>query len=136
MSARCGVLLPYPPLLTIHCYGGHVACCVFLDSQLPEQLLSLLVERNSSPTWSSVPPRYCHPTHKSYPLSLPPSLSQLPRGDVEKLACLVFYYGGRMQQRLDSAVTHLITSDGNGVSQLPLVQDLYSPHGLFPLGQV
>lgn len=41
-----------------------------------------------------------------------------------------------MQQRLDSGVTHLITSDVNGVSQPPLVQVLDCPRGLYHLGQV
>ncbi|CAI8019609.1 PAX-interacting protein 1 [Geodia barretti] len=40
--------------------------------------------------------------------------SKLPLADTEKLACLVFYYGGRLQLRLDAAVTHLVTMDTNG----------------------
>ena len=46
----------------------------------------------------------------------PPPPHQLPRRDVEKLACLVLYLGGRMQQRLDAAVTHLVTMETTGVS--------------------
>ena len=43
------------------------------------------------------------------------SSSQLSRSDMEKLACLVFYYGGQLQLRLDQAVSHLITMDTTGV---------------------
>ena len=37
---------------------------------------------------------------------------------MEKLACLVLYYGGRLQLRLDAAVTHLVTMDTTGVRPL------------------
>ena len=45
------------------------------------------------------------------------SPSQLSRSDMEKVCVLVAYYGGRMQQRLDATVTHLITVETTGVRE-------------------
>lgn len=53
-----------------------------------------------------------------YPSLLPFSspLLQLSHSDTEKLCLLLAYYGGRMQRRLDSKVTHLVTMETRGVS--------------------
>ena len=41
--------------------------------------------------------------------------SQLSVPDVEKLCVLLLFNGGKMQRRLDSKVTHLVTMETSGV---------------------
>ena len=53
---------------------------------------------------------------------------QLPVGDVEKLCILLLFHGGKMQRRLDSTVTHLVTIETSGVSDHRLSQsDVMDP---------
>lgn len=40
---------------------------------------------------------------------------QLSVSDVEKLCVLLLFHGGKMQRRLDSSVTHLVTVETTGV---------------------
>ena len=123
MSSRCGILLPYP--LYVRERERESVCVeegflTLVASTAPfslreDKLFSGLVFCPSKVL--PLPTSSLCGWHFPLPPSLPPCLpAQLPRCDLEKMACLVLYYGGRTQLRLDPAVTHLVTMDTTGVS--------------------